>query len=207
MASAPPTGSSENDPAAPARLANRRIAVALSGGIACYKTATLVSRLVQQGAEVRVLMTDAATRFVGPLTFQSLTGRAVLTSAWQPVHENDHPESPHVGLARWCDLLVIAPATADLIARLAHGLTDDVVSLVACALPRTTPVLVAPAMNAEMWENPITQRNVQTLRDPLKYQLVGPDEGWQACRTTGAGRMSEPEAILDAVHAALPAGS
>ncbi|MFW6060474.1 MAG: flavoprotein [Phycisphaeraceae bacterium] len=186
-------------------LTNRRIAVALSGGIACYKTATLVSRLVQQGADVRVLMTEAATRFVGPLTFQSLTGRTVLTSAWQPVSENDHPESPHVGLARWCDLLVIAPATADLIARLAHGLTDDVVSLVACALPRDTPVLVAPAMNAEMWQNPITQRNVQTLRDPLNYQIVGPEEGWQACRTTGAGRMSEPDAIYDAVRDSLPA--
>lgn len=189
-------------------LAGRRIAVALSGGIACYKTATLVSRLAQRGAEVRVLMTEAATRFVTPLTFQSLSGRSVVTSIW-PAHptrdSDDHPESPHIGLARWCELFIIAPASADLIARIAHGLTNDVVTLVACALPRTTPVLVAPAMNAEMWHNPITQRNVQTLRDPLGWQLVGPDEGWQACRTQGAGRMSEPEAILEAAIAAIPA--
>ena len=176
-------------------LARRRIAVALSGGIACYKTATLVSRLAQRGADVRVLMTEAATRFVGPLTFQSLSGRTVLTSQWQ---HDEHPDSQHVGLARWCELMIIAPATADLIAKITHGFTDDVVSLVACALPRTTPVLIAPAMNAEMWQSPITQRNVEALRDPLGWRLVGPEEGWQACRTSGAGRMSEPELILDA---------
>ncbi len=186
------------EPALPehgADLAQRRVAVALAGGIACYKTATLVSRLAQRGADVRVLMTEAATRFVGPLTFQSLSGKPVLTSIWQ---SDDHPDSQHVGVARWCELLIIAPATADLIAKITHGFTDDVVTLIACALPRTTPVLLAPAMNAEMWQNPITQRNVQTLRDPLGYHLVGPDTGWQACRTTGAGRMSEPQAILDA---------
>ena len=176
-------------------LTSRRVAVALSGGIACYKTATLVSRLAQRGADVRVMMTDAATRFVGPVTFQSLSGHNVLTSQWQT---DDHPDSQHVGLARWCELLIIAPATADLIAKITHGFTDDVVSLITCAVPRETPVLVAPAMNADMWANPITQRNVEALRDPLGYKLVGPEEGWQACRTVGAGRMAEPEAILDA---------
>ncbi|MEX2386395.1 MAG: flavoprotein, partial [Phycisphaeraceae bacterium] len=95
------------------------------------------------------------------------------------------------------------PATANLLARLAAGLADDVVCLVAAALPRTTPVLLAPAMNAQMWESPITQRNVQTLHDLLGWRAVGPDAGWQACRTTGLGRMSEPEAIFDAVTATL----
>jgi phosphopantothenoylcysteine synthetase/decarboxylase len=191
-----PTHDSSTNPASPGALSGRRIAVALSGGIACYKTATLVSRLVQQGADVRVLMTDAATRFVGPLPFQSLSGKPVLTSVWQ---SDDHPDSQHIGVARWCELMVIAPATADLIAKLAHGLTGDVVTLVACALPSETPLLVAPSMNADMWANPIVQKNVATLKDLPNVQLIGPDDGWQACRTEGAGRMSEPEAIFEAI--------
>ena len=185
-----------NDLAKAGPLFGRRIAVSLSGGIACYKTATLVSQLVQQGADVRVLMTDAATRFIGPLTFQSLSGKPVLTSVWQ---SDDHPDSQHVGVARWCDLLVIAPATADLIAKLAHGLTGDVVTLVACALPANTPLLIAPSMNADMWANPIVHKNVETLKLLPNLTLVGPDDGWQACRTEGSGRMSEPEAILEVI--------
>lgn len=174
---------------------DRQILVALTGGIACYKTATLVSRLVQHGADVRVLMTDAAARFVGPLTFQSLSGKPVVTSIWDA---HDHHDSPHIGLARWGELLIIAPASADIIAKLTAGLCDDVVSLVAAALPRDTPVLLAPAMNADMWANPIVQRNLAMVRDTLGYVTVGPDAGWQACRTQGAGRMSEPDAIVDA---------
>ncbi len=194
-----PTSQQSPDPASPqppGTLSGRRIAVALSGGIACYKTATLVSKLVQQGADVRVLMTDAATRFVGPLTFQSLSGKPVLTSVWQ---SDDHPDSQHIGVARWCELLVIAPATADLIAKLAHGLTGDVVTLVTCALPSKTPLLVAPSMNADMWANPIVQKNVATFKTLPNCQLIGPDDGWQACRTEGCGRMSEPEEILDTI--------
>lgn len=175
--------------------ADRRVIVALTGGIACYKVATLVSRLVQRGATVRVLMTEAATRFVAPLTFQSLSGQPVITSVWQAP---DHPESPHIGLARWCHLYVIAPATADILAKLAAGICDDVVSLTAAALPRGTPVLLAPAMNEQMWENPITQRNLATLHSLATHHVTGPERGWQACRTSGAGRMSEPEQILEA---------
>jgi len=189
------------DPASPS-LEGKHLAVGLTGAIACYKTATLVSRLVQQHAAVRCLMTEAATRFLGPLTLQSLTGRAVLTSVWQ---SDDHPDSQHIGVARWCDCLVIAPASADILARLAQGLTDNMVALVAAALPRETPVIVAPSMNAEMWQNPVTQRNVATVRDTLGYHVVGPEEGWQACRTTGPGRMSEPEAILQQVAATVGA--
>lgn len=174
--------------------------VAVTGGIACYKTAALVSRLVQAGADVRVIMSEAATRFVAPLTFQSLSGKTVLMSIWQ---SDDHPDSQHVGLARWCDLMIIAPATANILGKLAAGLTDDVVSLVASALPRATPLLVAPAMNADMWASPIVQRNLATVKQVLGYHTVGPDEGWQACRTTGPGRMSEPQAIMAAAAAVL----
>lgn len=177
-------------------LTGRKVVVGVTGGIAAYKTATLVSRLAQAGAAVRVMMTDAATHFITPLTLQSLSGHEVVTSIWQTV---DRPDSQHIGLARWAELVVIAPASTDMIAKLAAGICDDPVSLVAVALPRTTPVLLAPAMNEQMWENPITQRNLATLKDTLGYHTVGPESGWQACRTKGSGRMSEPDAIFDAL--------
>lgn len=182
-------------------LRGKKVVVGVSGGIACYKAASLVSSLVQRGAEVRVLMTEGATKFVTPLTFQSLSGKSVITNIWEA---DDHPESQHVGVARWAEFVILAPATANTIAAIAAGLAHDPVTLTLSALPRAprmTPVLVAPSMNAQMWENPITQRNVATLRDILGYQIVGPDEGWQACRTSGAGRMSSPEAILAVAEA------
>ncbi len=185
---------------------DRKILVGVTGGISCYKTCTLVSRLAQAGASVRVVMTESATKFVQPLTFEALSNAPVVTSVWQQV---EHKDSQHVNLARWCDLYVVAPATADFIAKLAAGLCDDIVSLSATALPRNpkmTPVLLAPAMNAQMWENPVTQRNVQTVQSLLGYEFVGPAEGWQACRTSGAGRMSEPEEIFNAVCKRLGEG-
>jgi len=179
-------------------LNGKKVLVGLTGGIACYKTATLVSRLAQRGASVRVAMTEAATQFVTPLTFQALSGNSVLTSLWA---HDDRPDSQHIGLARWCDLFVIAPCSADMLGKLAGGLTPDMVSLTACALPAKTPLLVAPAMNADMWANPIVQRNLQTLRQTLpNWKEVGPADGWQACRTSGAGRMSEAEEILEAIE-------
>ena len=184
-------------------FSGRHILVALSGGIACYKTATIVSRLVQGGAQVTVLMTEAATRFVGPLTFESLSGRAVLTSQWEQVESHD---SQHIALARAAHLMLIAPASANTIAKLAGGFCDNIVTTIALALPPKTPLLLAPAMNAAMWENAITQRNIQTLRDLRGVDLVGPEEGWQACRTKGMGRMSEPEAIVAAIEKLLARG-
>ena len=187
-------------------LVDRRVLIALSGGIACYKVPPVVSALVQRGASVRVIMTPAATRFVGPITFQALAGSAVLTDPWQ---SDDAPESQHIGVARWCEAMLIAPATADLIAKLAHGLCDDIVSLTAAALPRdeggqlVTPLLLAPAMNADMWASPIVQRNVETVREVMGGRTVGPNAGWQACRTRGEGRMSEPRELVEAVVAAL----
>jgi len=193
------------DPASAHPLANRRILVALTGGIAAYKTATLVSRLAQAGADVRVIMTEAATKFITPLTLQSLSGHPVLTNMWDyGAPGNDHPESQHIGLARWCDAMTIAPCSADTLAKLAVGLTPDLVSLTACALPADIPLLIAPAMNADMWANPIVQRNLQILRDLLpNFHEVGPDDGWQACRTSGSGRMSDPDAILESLTGLL----
>ncbi len=186
-------------PAVDGRLSGRKVLLGVTGGIAAYKCATLVSRLVQGGAAVRVVMTPAATRFITPLTMQSLSGARVLTSPWE---SDDSPQSQHIDLARWCDLMVIAPATADILAKLAAGMADDLVCLSALALPRApkvVPVLLAPAMNADMWANPLVQRNLAVLRDTLGWRTVGPDEGWQACRTSGGGRMAQPEAILQAI--------
>ncbi len=174
----------------------RTILVAVTGGIACYKTATLVSKLAQSGASVRVIMTDAATCFVTPLTFEALSGKRVLTSLWE---SDDRPDAQHISLARDCDLFVIAPATANILAKIAHGLCDDLVSTVACAIPAQTPALLAPAMNADMWANPLVEKNVQILKNWRHWHFVGPESGWQACRTNGAGRMSEPLAILEAI--------
>ena len=201
MSSAADPATPGSEPPSPVR--GRRVLVGVSGGIAVYKTATLVSRLAQRGGEVRVLMTEAATRFVTPLTFQSLSGHKVLTSIWET---DDRPDAQHIGLARWADLLILAPATANLIAKVAAGLCDDVVSLAAASLPRDpqpTPVLLAPAMNADMWQSPITTRNIDTLRSLDGWHIIGPEEGWQACRTTGPGRMSEPDTLLEAVDKIL----
>jgi len=180
----------------------QKVVLAVTGGIACYKSATLASRLVQGGAELRVLMTRSAARFVGPLPFQTLSGRPVITSMWQPQEAYD---SEHVSVARWATLVVVAPCTANTLAKVVAGLADDVVSLTLSALPRETPVLLAPAMNAQMWENPVTQRNLKTVQELLGYHVVGPEEGWQACRTAGMGRMSEAEAILAAAEKLLRA--
>lgn len=173
------------------------IIVGVTGGIAAYKSCTLVSRLAQAGANVTVLMTESATRFVGPITFQALSGNHVYTSPWEHVQSQD-PQ--HVALARGAKAIVIAPCSMNCLAKLAQGLTDDVVTLMCSAVDVSkTPVLIAPAMNASMWAQPSTQRNIETLRGD-GYRFVGPDEGWQACRTIGEGRMSEPDAIVDALQ-------
>ncbi len=191
----PPSASTS---AAPLEGAN--ILVAVTGGIAAYKSATLVSRLAQAGASVRVLMTDAATRFISPLTFQALSAHPVYTSQWEHAEAHD-PQ--HINLARNAHLAVVAPCTMDCMARLAQGHASDVVTVVLAAINRsTTPVLLAPAMNDVMWAQPATQRNLNTLRED-GYTILGPADGWMACRSVGPGRMVEPEDILSAVLNAL----
>ena len=187
---------------APGPVDQRRVIVGVTGGIACYKVAHVVSRLVQAGSEVTVAMTDAATRFVGPLTFQALSGRPVYTSQWTHVESQD-PQ--HVTLARAASAMVIAPCTMDTLARLAHGRADDVVALIAAALDWSRqPLLLAPAMNEAMWNQPSTQRNLaQVQADGCR--IIAPTAGWQACRTMGMGRMAEPETILEAVKSAVAA--
>jgi phosphopantothenoylcysteine synthetase/decarboxylase len=189
------------DPATTAALKGRRVLVGITGGIAAYKTCWVVSRLAQAGATVTVAMTESATKFVTPLTFQALSGRPVYTSPWQHVESHD-PQ--HIALASSTDLAVVSPCTMDTLAKLATGRTDDVVTLILSAIDRAkTPVLLAPSMNAAMWAQASTQRNMATLQGD-GFRFVGPDDGWQACRTVGTGRMAEPEEILAAVAAGLP---
>jgi len=182
--------------ARPAPLAGARVIVGITGGIAVYKTCWLVSRLAQAGADVTVAMTDAATKFVTPLTFQALSARPVYTSTWQHVESQD-PQ--HISLARAAHLAIVAPCTMDAMAKLAGGHTDDVVTLILSAIDRSkTPVLLAPAMNEVMWSQPSTQRNAAQLQAD-GFELIGPADGWQACRAVGPGRMVEPEELLRVV--------
>lgn len=178
----------------------KSILVGISGGIAVYKVCTVVSRLAQAGAQVTVAMTPAATNFVTPITFQALSGNPVYTSSWEHIESKD-PQ--HISLADRCDLALIAPCTMDMLAKLVHGRTDDVVTLILSAINRTkTPVILAPAMNDQMWNQPSNLRNVELAKQD-GFGQVGPGVGWQACRHTGTGRMSEPEDICRAICEAL----
>jgi len=181
-------------------IENQRILIGISGGIACYKIADLVSTLVQLNNIVDVVMTDAATRFIAPLTFESLTGKPVFDCQWKHI---DDCEPQHIKLATNASMMLIAPCTMDMLAKLAHGNTDDPVSLVASAIDRrTTPVILAPSMNETMFNQPSTQRNLQTLADD-GFTVLDSEEGWQACRAVGVGRMPEPESLLQAIGAAM----
>lgn len=178
----------------------REILIGISGGIAVYKVCTVVSRLAQAGAGVTVLMTKAATHFVQPLTFQALSGRPVYTSPWQ--HSEAH-DPQHIAIADRCDVALVAPCTMDMMGKLVIGRTDDVVSLALSAVDRSkTPVLLAPAMNDAMWNQASTQRNAAQLEED-NFGLVGPGNGWQACRHVGTGRMVEPEDLVEALKRAI----
>lgn len=167
-----------------------KIVLAITGGIAAYKSALLARLLVKEGFEVRVIMTQGAQQFITPLTLQALTGNEVHTELL-----DTHAElgMGHIELAKWADLVLIAPASANTLARLAMGMADDLLATV--CLATTAPVMVAPAMNQQMWAHPAVQLNVQTLSD-MGYEMVEPDSGVQACGDVGAGRLPEPEILL-----------
>jgi len=178
----------------------KRIFVGITGGIAVYKVCTVVSRLAQSGADVTVAMTEPATHFVAPLTFQALSGNVVYTSAWEHVESQD-PQ--HIALADRADAALVAPCTMHSLADLVQGRTDTIVTLILSAVDRARcPVLLAPAMNDRMWAQPSNQRNVEQAQHD-GFTLIGPGDGWQACRHSGTGRMSEPADLLRALSAAL----
>ena len=172
---------------------NRELVIGVTGGIAAYKTAMLVSQLVQQGAQVSVVMTQAAEKFIGPATFAALTGRPVFGVTFDARH---YALGPHIELAERGELLCVAPATANFIAKAAHGIADDLLSTL--YLSFAGPILVAPAMKNDMWAKASVQRNVDQLRRDGVH-MVGPDEGWLSCRKRGMGRMSPPETIAQTI--------
>ena len=176
-------------------LKDKRIVLGVTGGIAAYKACDLVSRLIKRGAQVRVVLTEHATRFVPPLTFEALSGNPVHVDSFAP-----RSEMAHISLSKWADAFVIAPATANCLAKLANGIADDLLSTTALAM--TAPLLIAPAMNANMWRHPATQANFRTLLD-RGVRSVGPDSGRLACGDDDVGRMAEPGEIVEALDALL----
>ena len=184
---------SPDDSSSPGTLDGKEIIVGVCGGIAAYKVADVVSKLVQLGAGVTVCMTAEAQKFVAPLTFEALSGRKVRTDTFELVESSD-PQ--HIALTERADIMLIAPATNNIIAKVAHGICDDLVSLMVCAA--ACPVVFAPAMNDRMYAHPIAQENIARLKG-IGYRFIGPEAGWLACRNVGPGRLSEPQAIVDAV--------
>jgi phosphopantothenoylcysteine decarboxylase/phosphopantothenate--cysteine ligase len=180
-------------------LAGKKIVLGMTGGIACYKVAELTRALGKAGASVQVVMTQAATQFITPVTMQALSGHPVYTDQWDARFDNN---MPHIDLTRGVDAIVIAPCSADFMAKLAHGACDDLLSTLCLARPMMMPLLIAPAMNVEMWQNPATQRNVTQLKSD-GITLLGPEAGEQACGETGMGRMLEASQLLTEIIASF----
>jgi phosphopantothenoylcysteine decarboxylase/phosphopantothenate--cysteine ligase len=173
------------------KLVGKKLVVAVAGSIACYKVADVVSKLAQHGAKVTVVMTKGAQKFVTPLTFEALSGNKVRTDIFDL---QDSADPQHIALTEQADLMLVAPATSNTIAKIACGLCDDIVGLLVCAA--ACPVVFAPAMNHRMWDHPVAQENYAKLAS-LGYRFIGPEPGWLACRNVGIGRMSEPGKIVD----------
>lgn len=180
-------------------LAGFEILLCVAGGISCYKSADLAGKLVQADASVTVAMTAAAQQFITPMTFKALTGNKVYTSLWQ---ENDDKRAIHLLLTDRADLMVIAPATANIIAKIANGIADELVSTLALACHGQCDILLAPAMNTRMWQSPAVQENIQRLTSRAVH-IVGPMEGRLASGAVGIGRMAEPVEIIAAIEKIL----
>ncbi|PHV08760.1 bifunctional phosphopantothenoylcysteine decarboxylase/phosphopantothenate--cysteine ligase CoaBC [Janthinobacterium sp. BJB412] len=180
-------------------LTGKKIVLGLTGGVACYKAAELCRALTKAGASVQVVMTDAASHFITAVTMQALSGQPVFSSQWDPRVDNN---MAHIDITRQADAILIAPCSADFLRKLAHGACDDLLSTLCLAKPRQLPLLVAPAMNVEMWQNPATQRNVAQLRED-GVVFFGPAAGEQACGEVGLGRMLEAQQLLEELIAAF----
>jgi len=180
-------------------LDNLNILLGVTGGVAAYKAVDLAGKLTAGGARVNTVMTDAACRFIGPKSFEAVTCSAVFTTMWDTP---DEYKISHINLVDWADIVVVAPATANIIGKVANGICDDLLSTILCAcwpLVESGAALLAPAMNNNMWANPAVQNNVKTV-EKMGFQLIGPVKGRLACGTEGLGRMSEPQDILEAIE-------
>jgi phosphopantothenoylcysteine decarboxylase/phosphopantothenate--cysteine ligase len=178
-------------------LQGKKLLVGMTGGIACYKVPYLVRELRRARAEVRVVMTDAACKFITTLTTETVSENPVATELFP---DDRFVGTHHIDMARWPDLIVVAPATANFLGKVASGISDDLLTTVICAAPG--PVLIAPAMNPGMWGHPSTRRNVEWLRE-IGYHFIGPDEGQMACNQEGVGRMVEPAEIFETINSLL----
>ena len=178
-----------------AKLDGLKIVLGVAGGVAAYKAVDLASKLTAAGAQVRTVMTESALRLVGAKSFEAVTGQSVYTSMWEEAQEY---KIGHISLADWADVVVVAPATANIIGKAANGICDDLLSTVLCA-GWEKPTVFAPAMNEKMWTNPAVQENIKFVKR-MGAELVGPGRGRLACGTEGVGRMAEPQEILEAVE-------
>ncbi|OHA60868.1 MAG: hypothetical protein A2556_00500 [Candidatus Vogelbacteria bacterium RIFOXYD2_FULL_44_9] len=181
-------------------LKNKKIILGVTGSVAVYKACSLIGAFQKLGAEVRVVMTDAATKFVQPLTFQSLTHSPVFLDMWD---ENVEGKIGHIELSHWADLIVIAPASANTIGKIANGLADNLLTLIVSASYPKPPVVVVPAMNTNMLDNPITQKNIKFLEGFDKYKILGTKEGLLACQDVGKGKMIDTAEIIKSVEEIL----
>ena len=184
-------------------LDNLNILLGVTGGVAAFKTVDLASKLTARGARVSTVMTEAACRLVGPKSFEAVTRSPVYTTMW---NTHEEYEISHIALVDSADIVIVAPATANIIGKIANGICDDLLSTVLCASwPRieSGAALLAPAMNDKMWANPVVQNNVKTIKE-LGFRLIGPTEGRLACGTEGLGRMSEPQDIIEAIERIAP---
>ncbi|MEI8348807.1 MAG: flavoprotein [Candidatus Omnitrophota bacterium] len=174
----------------------KNILLGVCGGIASYKTCELVRLLVKSGFSVKVIMTDAAIKFVSPLVFQNLSGNPVYVDMFSLLKDEN---IQHINLAKWAHLVVLAPLSANTLSKIANGICDNLLTTVICALPHSTEVILAPAMNEQMWKNPIIEQHVKKLQRLKKYKLLQPQKGELACGDYGEGRMPEPEAIYKVI--------
>ena len=174
-----------------------KVLLGVSGSIAAFRAADLIGCLREAGHEVRVVMTDSAARFITPLTLETLSAHPVALELWEPESAR---QIEHIELARWPDLVLIAPCTANVIGKVANGIADDLLTTILLATPPTTPILLAPAMNTHMWQNPVVQRNVEYLLSLEKYAIIPPRESLLACGDYGEGALAHPEAVAKAVQ-------
>jgi phosphopantothenoylcysteine decarboxylase/phosphopantothenate--cysteine ligase len=181
-------------------IKSSKILIGVTGGIAAYKACSLVNLLLSEGADVKVMMTDSATKFVSPLTFQSLTNSPVFCDLWNSIDRNG---IEHINIAHWPDLVIIVPATANTIAKISNGIADNFLTTVILALLPKIPVIIAPAMNTNMWQHPITQINIEKLKSLKNYKIIDPRSGILACRDEGSGKVPSNESILEVVKSIL----
>lgn len=182
------------------RLKGKKIIVGVTGSIAVYKSCSLVNNLLAEGAEVRVVMTESAKQFVTPLTFQSLTNHPVYDDLWNPA---DLHTVEHISLSHWADVVVVAPITANTLAKLSFGMADNLLTTIVLASLATTKIILAPAMNVCMWDNPLTQENIARLTKTQRFTFVDPRSGVLACRDEGKGKIAETKDIIDSIIKSL----